>query len=639
MTFIIARFENNVAPIEFACTELTRYLKQIDPSVIVECRNYEKYDETVDDVIWLGTCINISQSDDDAISIQIHNAGGIITGSNPRSVLMSAYRFLYELGCRFYRYGEIGADADNEYIPHFNISTQDLNMSVDEKPSYRHRSICIEGAVSYEHVQAIINWLPKVGLNGYYVQFKVPHTFFNAWSEHKNNPLFEHKTLSRDDVTAIYNCLVSEIKKRGLSLHAMGHGWTCEPLGLDGSGWYETDAELPSDKKELLAMVNGSRSYFQNVPLNTNLCYSNPNARNIITSAIVDYCAANPAVDYLHFWLADSKNAQCECENCCKMLPSDYYIMMLNELDEKLTAQNLKTKIVFLIYYDLLWKGNFNSINNPDRFVLMFAPISRTYSQSFTSVSMADVPNPPEFTRNALTLPRTVKENLAFLKAWQQDFTGDSFDFDYHLMWDHVRDMGYYDCARILHTDMCNLHNIGLNGMVSCQVQRAAFPTNLPMYAMARGLWNKQSDFDEIADEYFKAEFGNYSTVVQNYLSQLSKLINLPYLRRESDAVTPQLIDDFKTAIKLTEEFEDLIIQNQLNSMSWQYLTHHAHMVRNIGYALIEKASGNPNVMNRWLEALEEYTRKHEPEIHRVLDVENYLYVLRASLRPGKIGE
>jgi hypothetical protein len=37
------------------------------------------------------------------------------------------------------------------------------------------------------------------------------------------------------------------------------------------------------------------------------------------------------------------------------MLPSDFYVMLLNELDEELTKRGIKTKIVFVAYLDLLW--------------------------------------------------------------------------------------------------------------------------------------------------------------------------------------------------------------------------------------------------------------------------------------------
>ena len=126
--------------------------------------------------------------------------------------------------------------------------------------------------------------------------------------------------------------------------------------------------------------------------------------------------------------------------------------------------------------------------------------------------------------RNKLVMPKKVSENIVHLSRWQKQFAGDSFDFDYHLMWDHVLDPGYYKCAAILHKDMANLDKIGLNGMVSCQVQRVFFPTGLPMYAMAKALWDKTSEFEAVAGEYFLAAFGAEAEAVSLYLRTLSEM-------------------------------------------------------------------------------------------------------------------
>ena len=48
------------------------------------------------------------------------------------------------------------------------------------------------------------------------------------------------------------------------------------------------------------------------VALNTNLCYSNPEARDLIVGDVVQYARAHPEVDVIHFWLDDGKNNHCE---------------------------------------------------------------------------------------------------------------------------------------------------------------------------------------------------------------------------------------------------------------------------------------------------------------------------------------
>lgn len=201
----------------------------------------------------------------------------------------------------------------------------------------------------------IIDWLPKVGFNSYFIQFREAYTFFDRWYSHINNPLKGKEHFSVDMARNFVQRLVKEIKKRGLLYHAVGHGWTCEPFGVPGLGWDIYNGTIPASYVRYTAEINGKRGLWGGIPLNTNLCYSNPEVREIITDSIVKYLEEHPEVDVLHFWLADGSNNQCECEECRKALPSDFYVMMLNELDKKLTLKGIDTKVVFLLYVDLLW--------------------------------------------------------------------------------------------------------------------------------------------------------------------------------------------------------------------------------------------------------------------------------------------
>jgi hypothetical protein len=429
MRIIIARIGEDKT-VGFASDEFARYLKIMDASLLIDERVYDTYNALCDDVIWVGQCGPVNPSCDDEILIDIKDGAGLISGSNPRSVLIAVYRALYELGCRF-------TSPEDTYIPKTELIHDLFNISVNETASYRHRSVCIEGAVSYMHVLNMIDWLPKAGMDGYYVQFRIPFTFFDRfYSSHG-------MTLDEDGVTHMYRRLVEEITKRGLMYHATGHGWTCEPFGIKGSGWSQNNQQLTPEITQYLAEVNGKRELWGGVALNTNLCYSRSEVRAVIASAITDYCRLNPAIDYLHFWLADGSNNHCECENCRDIKPSDFYIMMLNEIDAALSDAGIDTKIVFLIYVDLLWEPDFARIKNPDRFVLMFAPITRTYTTAFCGSPDDKAPKLAPYVRNKLKMPRTVDENIARLKKWQEQFDGDSFDFDYHLMWDHINDPGY----------------------------------------------------------------------------------------------------------------------------------------------------------------------------------------------------
>ncbi len=616
----------------YAAQELTRILKKMDPTLFVDTRIYDEIDPKLERILWLGLDGSVEKSGLDEIRIEIQNGAGIITGSSERAVLIGAYRFLFELGCRFLRPG-----AEGEEIPQKKLKKEDLCASVQEKASYRHRGVCIEGAVSYEHVRNMIDYLPKVGMNGYFMQFHIPTIFFTRFY---NDP-YSKKGLTPvtdQDVAHMWKGLEEEIVLRGLDYHATGHGWTCDPFGIPASGWTKMDpSQVPADAVQYLAEIDGKRALWRDVALNTNLCYSNPVVRDKMTSGIVEYCQKHSDVNFLHFWLADGKNNHCECPECQKKTPADFYVTMLNELDEKLTAAGVDTKIVCLIYVDLLWAPEQEKIKNPDRFVLMFAPITRTYTNAFSDVDPNKKVELTPYVRNQLKMPKAVEDNLARLERWQNEqINSDSFDFDYHLMWDHHLDPGYYECARILHKDMVNLDKIGLNGMMSCQLQRTFLPTGLPFYAMAKGLWDKKSQFSDICDEYFTAAFGEDAKVVEKYLSRLSVLFDPPYVRKEKE-LDPEGVEKRLTEAK---EWVDAFSREHLatkgdTNPSWKLLVYHAELTKKFADAQMSYLCGKDNEEERLEKKtiLKDAMYEMEDGIQEVFDPVVFQAVYRRTLR------
>jgi hypothetical protein len=625
--------------IEFAGAELQRYLAQATGQPVELLDGDAAGRETP--ALWLGLAKSVPSTMlppaaagadvrfDDAISIATEGASGVICGNNPRSVLLAVYRYLHVLGCRWVRPG-----ADGEYIPAVDLTHTEVQLA--EAPSYRHRGICIEGAVSYEHVRALIDWMPKVGLNAYFVQFREGFCFFDRWYSHMGHPTAQASGFTVEQARALVGQVAAEAKKRDLIYHAVGHGWTCEPFGIAGLGWEYPPEPVPAEAVQYLALVGGKRELWGGIPLNTSLCYSNPVVRQIMTDAVAEYAQQHPEVDLLHFWLADGANNQCECEYCAPTRPSDFYVMMLNDIDRKLGALQLDTRIVFLAYFDLLWPPEHERIQNPDRFVLMFAPITRTYSKTFSTDRAA--PALPAFERNKLTFPRSIEQNLAFLQAWRAQLVRadgrpvDSFDFDYHLMWDHYRDPAYIQIARVLHDDLQLLDSIGLAGFNSCQVQRAFFPTGLPMAVLGWALWDKTRDFDTMARDYFAAAFGPDGQAALAYLAQLSELFDPAYLRGEKPEGDEQAAAALGRVAGLIDAFLPTIERNIGShsacwASSWRYLRHHAELAIALAGALSARAQGEQAAAQSEWNALKQRLWQSEAELHPVLDTYLFTHV------------
>jgi hypothetical protein len=299
---------------------------------------------------------------------------------------------------------------------------------------------------------------------------------------------------------------------------------------MDVNGWKGMDDSLISDEqRSFLAEIDGKRGFFKGIPLNTHLCYSNPEVRGRLVNEVIDYTSKHPEVDVMHFWLADDSNNICECENCKKRRLSDWYVDILNEIDEGLTAKGIKTKICFLVYLDLYWSPT-NKIINEDRFILMFAPIFRSYCKAY---DLNDCGEEIEYKINAVKYPHASSPYVKLLKDWQKKFKGDSFDFDYHLMWDINRDFGGETIAEVLYKDIRSLKKIGLNGFMSCQLQRAFYPSGFAFYLMGRVLFDGEISYEEIRKEYYDGAFGKYSDFASNVYAEVDRTVSFPYMREE----------------------------------------------------------------------------------------------------------
>lgn len=612
--------KSNNPTIAFSASELKKYLNKAKNGIAQEITESVPSSGVIQLGLYSDFGITPDVKDeyfDDSYKISINDGTGYIAGVNPRSVLLGVYRFLYELGYRWIRPGE-----DGEIIP--ELSEKAFTVNLESTPSYRHRGICIEGAVSYENVYDVIDWAPKLGFNSYFIQFREAYAFFERWYNHLKNPYKTPEGFSIEKSKEIVRSLEGEIKKRGLLYHAVGHGWTCEPFGIPGLSWSQCVNEVDPEIEKYLALVNGKRRIWGGVPLNTNLCYSNPEVRKIVINSIADYLTQHKDIDILHFWLADGHNNQCECENCIKHSPSDFYVLMLNELDELLTKKGIYAKVVFLLYCELLWPPEEFKINNPNRYILMFAPITRTYSVSFSTDNIPDTI--PEYKRNNISFPSSVAENLAFLYKWREGFNGDSFDFDYHFMWDHYYDPGQFETGRILNEDVKKLESVGLNGFVSCQVQRCFFPNGLGMTVLGRTLWDKSLAFEDIAEEYFRDAYGKDWDKAKEYLGRLSAMFNPPLLRGDANRSDKAALETYRQIEGFVKSFEPVIKSNLNNSnktlaKSWEYLDFHKDFCIMYSKVIEARLAGDIEKTRAEWAKLKDFLCRNEDRIQPVFDI------------------
>ncbi|MGB9643126.1 MAG: DUF4838 domain-containing protein [Candidatus Ratteibacteria bacterium] len=613
--------KKNHPTIDFAAREIQKYLKKTGLKQKVQITlDIENYD------------------DEDKISIKPLNNGYLISGSNPRSVLFAAYRFLAELGFKWLRPGRRG-----EIIP--DIKKFKRNINVNERASYKYRTLCIEGAASLQHILDLIDWAAKNRMNGYFIQFDYGTYFFKRWYAHQDNPYMKPEKFDETDAKKFVEIIAKEVKKRGMRLEKMGHGWTCRALGIQGEGWDPTKntiSEIPEEKRNWIAMIDGKREFFKNVPLNTNLCYSNPSVRSAIADAIVGYAEEHPEVDAIHFWLADGSNNNCECEDCQKARVSDFYVKILNELDEKLAARNIQTKIVFLIYVDLLWPPEIEKIKNQDRFIIMFAPITRSYIQSFANTKPDQGIKP--YIKNKLEFPKNAADNMLYLQKWQDMFKGEGADFDYHLIWACYYDLNHFTIGEVLYRDIVYLKNMNLHGFISCQNQRASFPTNFLMDILSQTLWNRKIPFKKIVEESFSNAFGKDSKKVIDFLKKMSQLwkpfFEPVFIPQPDEKRIASGIKNIKKIEKICAEFRPFVDRKAkstsgANQWSWKYLRYYLELLGLLLPAMLCYLYRSSECRKKF-EELFEFLRKNEKILHPALDVSTYIKVLQWRVNEAK---
>lgn len=536
---------------------------------------------------------------DDEIWIEVRSGKGSIRGSNGRSLLFAVYRFLREAGCRFIKPGR-----DGEYIP--ASDPMDAVVRLHEKASHPCRGISIEGANSLENILDLIDFLPKLSMNSYFIQFKIPFTFFDKWYRHVDNPYLPACPVTVEDTGDFEILIRREIARRDLELHAVGHGWTSEVLGKQGYGWDASRyPELSEEVKPLAAQVGGKRGLFNNISLDTNLCYSNPLAADRLVDDICTYALDNPDIDFLHVWLADHFNNFCECEQCIRKRPSDQYISLLNRVDEALTKAGNSVRICFLAYFDLLWPPLTERLANPKRFVLLFAPITRTYQRAFLSEELVKPVACPPFSYNRLSFPETPAEHLSFLREWRKSFGGEAVLFDYHYMWYSFFDLGESQISRVLSEDIGQLQGFGFSGMISCQTNRSGMPSGLGLRVLARKLWNKNEDFHELAAEYYAEAYGDLADEVSLFLEKLSILCYPPMLR-EGLTPTAEHAKGFAMILELASKFERLALAKMSEHTGvfqrmWKLLNFTCKLAKGLAYLYLHHAAGDREaVLAQW---------------------------------------
>ncbi len=621
--------------IDFAAEELKKYLRMMMPGSGEVEISYEPAAKYGGILLGLMQDFKLDVSDaeepelDDILYIYMGKKEGIIAGSNPRSVLLSVYEYLRQQGCRFLMPG-----IDGEYIPIVKELSPVRHRFV---PSCRYRGWCNEGAeVQYDMIEAI-DFAPKVGLNTFMLEFRIPTSYYNRHYNHLyNEEAREPEPISNDTILQYKRHTEVEIAKRGLQFHDIGHGWSGDPFGIDTSvrknpnAPTANDDALTDEQRGYLAEIDGRRGLVHDVPNYTNFCMSNKVARRKVVDYAVNHAKMTSHADFIHFWLGDANNNHCECDECRKKTPSDWYVILLNELDEALTAAKLSTRIVFISYVDTVWAPLEEKINNQKRFSCLLAPISRSYTESLPEGKSNVTLRPFELNKN--TLPKNLEESFAYFDEWRNMWKGHNLAYEYHF-WSHqYRDLSGLAISRIINEDIKAYKERGINGIIEDGSQRSFFPNGFAFYVYARTLYDTTLSYEKLAEEYFSAAYGDDWKEFYVYLEKLRDAVPAAYFEGEMPSdrdvclyYNPSLSEKFAEAEKILEDGLTLINRHlnsktRLHTVSTRLLRQHNEYCKYLVKAASLKCIGNDKEAKEIYEQMRLEFGKREIYMERYFD-------------------
>jgi len=561
---------------------------------------------------------------DDVVHIDTTAQGGILAGSNPRSVLFAVYRFLRLNGCRWFYPGPEG-----EYIPMKDIEPQKYHKMAD----HRVRGYTIEGDPSMEQVASWVDYQAKLEMNLFVPSD--PFVYLRRYYEHRdlggNRPA---EIVTAEQCDQWLRTLEADALKRGLLLREGGHGHIPSALGLnpaDREEYRRGELQIPERIRPYLAQMNGKRDLYRKDIYYTNLCMSQPEVRRMLVQRSADKIQNNPHLCMSGIGFADGNRNHCECENCRKLNPADFQIMIANELDEELTRRgDTTTKVALSTYVDMMFPPIQEKIKNPDRFWIQFTPISRSYSASVTEDTV--LPEPLPYVRNAWTAPKGIDQCVALFQARRKDVQLPAYAYEYHFWRAQFRDPGLMIISRRLYEDVRSLKLLDIDGYLQDGSNKHFFPHGFHQLIHAETLVNRDCDYEALLDDYFSLLYGKDYQQVLNYLNGVSEAFGEKYMAGEERAEGARdPLHNPERAVKLERVFElaavarDLVKKNRktpvrVQALAWRLLERHAEFAAGLAEVFITKARGFDKLALEKMDAFTADFGRHDYELERWMD-------------------
>ena len=310
------------------------------------------------------------------------------------------------------------------------------------------------------------------------------------------------------------------------------------------------------------------------------------------------------------------------------MIPSDWYVILLNEIDEEFTRRGLKTRIVFIAYLDTMFCAEREKIKNPKRFTLLFAPISRKYTESIPTV-VSDRTDLPSYVRNKNIRPTDKSDLLTRARQWKEWCGVNVIVYEYHFWINYYFEPTCLKYSRILHDDVQGYAAHGFMGIIQDGSQRSYFPNGLPWYVYGRTLFDHSLTFEELRDDYFLHAYGEDYKEVIRFFEELGEAIDHKHWSGENSSneahgkyYNPELAARLREVKKIVDGFRPFVeahknMPKRPQTVAMRLLMRYFDYVTMLAEVVSIKAFGAaPEARKKFMEFTEVFG-KHELEIER----------------------
>jgi hypothetical protein len=280
-----------------------------------------------------------------------------------------------------------------------------------------------------------------------------------------------------------------------------------------------------------------------------------------------------------------------------------------------------------------MWAPTTVKLNNPDRFSLLVAAITRDYTKAVEPNLDSEKIMLTEYKLNKNELPSDVNQYIVHAQKWMKHCKVNSLVYEYHFWWPQYRDFGIFGAASIIHNDIKGYKSNGCNGLIEDGSQRSFFPNGFLFNVYASTLFDTSVNFNELKEDYFKSAYGDGYKEVIAFFERLGNAVDFKYLTCREIHNAPQPNENLKLIPTIADEFLPFIKSHKnmpyrAQSIAYRLLEKYAEYVKGISSAIATHAEGNTE------KAIEEYCNfmnsfgKYEIEIERWYDQS----MLRGSL-------